>query len=198
MVDHRNRAAGLGTAGGVLAFCTVRLLLAQTAPAVDFQREIRPILSDNCFQCHGPDSAARQAGLRLDRRESALEVRPDGAPIVPGKSADSLLYQRISDPDVNLRMPPPDSHKRLTAAQIAIFKRWIDSGAPWKEHWAFQAPVKPKPPAVKNAAWVRNPIDRFILAKLEEKGIAPAPRRKSPRLDPPCGARHHRPAAQAC
>ncbi len=142
---------------------------------MDFQREIRPILSDNCFQCHGPDSAARQAGLRLDRRESALEVRPNGAPIVPGKSAESLLYQRISDPDVNLRMPPPDSHKRLTAAQIAVFKRWIDGGAPWKEHWAFQSPVKPKPPAVKDAAWVRNPIDRFILAKLEEKGLAPAP-----------------------
>ena len=119
MADRRNRAAGLGTAGGALAFCMARFLLAQTAPAVDFQREIRPILSDNCFQCHGPDSAARQAGLRLDRRESALEVRPNGAPIVPGKSAESLLYQRISDPDANLRMPPPDSHKRLTAVQIA-------------------------------------------------------------------------------
>jgi uncharacterized protein DUF1553/uncharacterized protein DUF1549/cytochrome c/concanavalin A-like lectin/glucanase superfamily protein len=175
LVDQRNRAAGLGTASGVLAFCAARLLLAQTAPAVDFQREIRPILSDNCFQCHGPDSAARQAGLRLDRRESALEARPNGAPIVPGKSTDSLLYQRISDPDPNLRMPPPDSHKRLTAMQIAVFKRWIDGGAPWKEHWAFQSPVKPKPPAVKDATWVRSPIDRFILAKLEEKGIAPAP-----------------------
>ena len=72
-------------------------------------------------------------------------------------------------------MPPPDSHKRLTAAQIALLKRWIDGGAPWKEQWAFQSPVKPKPPAVKDAAWVRNPIDRFILAKLEEKGLAPAP-----------------------
>ena len=110
--------------------------------------EIRPILSDNCFQCHGPDSAARQAGLRLDRKEAALEARPNGAPIVPGKSADSLLYQRISDPDAGSRMPPAESHKRLTAAQIALLKRWIDGGAPWKEHWAFQTPVKPKPPAV--------------------------------------------------
>jgi mono/diheme cytochrome c family protein len=164
----------MGAMAVVLAVSAARQLPAQTAP-VDFQREIRPILSDNCFQCHGPDSAARQAGLRLDRRETALETRPNGAAVVPGKSADSLLYQRISDPDANFRMPPPDSHKRLTAAQIALFKRWIDSGAPWKEHWAFQAPVKPKPPAVKDAAWVRNPIDRFILARLEENGIAPAP-----------------------
>ena len=104
-------------AGGVLALCAVRLVMAQTAaqgatPPVDFQREIRPILSDNCFQCHGPDSAARQAGLRLDRRESALEARPNGAPIVPGKSAESLLYQRISDPDANL----PHASGRLPQA----------------------------------------------------------------------------------
>ena len=156
-------------AGGLLAQ-NAGSVVAQTAARVDFQREIRPILSDNCFQCHGPDSAARQAGLRLDRRESAL-----GKAIVPGKSADSLLYQRISDPDPNLRMPPADSHKHVTPAQIALLKRWIDAGAPWKEHWAFQPPVKPKPPAVHDAAWVRNPIDRFILAKLEEKGLAPAP-----------------------
>jgi len=168
LVHHWSRA-------GALALCAARLLLAEGAPAVDFQREIRPVLSDNCFQCHGPDSAARQAGLRLDRRESALEARPEGAPIVPGKSADSLLYQRISDPDPNSRMPPSESHKRLTAAQIALLKRWIDGGASWTEQWAFRAPVKPKPPAVKDAAWIRNPIDRFILAKLEEKGLAPAP-----------------------
>jgi hypothetical protein len=148
--------------------CAPRLMPAQTPPAADFQREIRPVLSDNCFQCHGPDSAARQAGLRLDRKEAALEKRPNGAPIVPGKAADSLLYQRISDPDAGSRMPPPESHKRLSAAQIALLKRWIDGGAPWKEHWAFQPPMKPKPPVVKDAAWVRNPIDRFILARLEE------------------------------
>ena len=174
MVHHRSRAA-LGIAIGALVLGGAWVLPAQTAPAVDFQREIRPILSDNCFQCHGPDSAARQAGLRLDRRESALEARPDGAPIVPGKSAESLLYQRVSDPDPASRMPPAESRKRLTGAQIARLKRWIDGGASWKEHWAFQAPIKPKPPSVKGTAWVRNPIDRFILAKLEEKGLAPAP-----------------------
>jgi len=158
-------------AAGAVALCAAYVLPAQT---IDFQREIRPILSDNCFQCHGPDSAARQAGLRLDWRESALAARSDGTPIVPGKSADSLLYQRISDPDAASRMPPSYSRKSLTPAQIATLKRWIDAGAPWKEQWAFQPPVKSPPPAVRNAAWVRNPIDRFILAKLEEKGLAPA------------------------
>ena len=158
-----------------VSLLATRILLAQAVPAVDFQRDVRPILAENCFPCHGPDGAARQAGLRLDLKESALGARPDGTPVVPGKSAESLVYQRISNPDPDSRMPPADSQKQLTPAQIATLKRWIEGGAPWKEHWAFQAPVKPPLPAVKDAAWVRNPIDRFILAKLEEKGLAPAP-----------------------
>ncbi|MGA7236225.1 MAG: DUF1553 domain-containing protein [Bryobacteraceae bacterium] len=145
-------------------------LSAQTAAHVDFQREIRPILSDNCFLCHGPDSASRQAGLRLDRREAVL-----GKVIVPGNSAASLLYQRISDPDPNARMPLAESRRSLTPAQIALIKRWIDQGAPWREQWALQPPVKAKSPVVTNPAWVKNPIDRFILASLEAKGLAPAP-----------------------
>jgi hypothetical protein len=164
LFDHR-------IAAGAMTLCAARLLLAQN---VDFQREIRPILSDNCFQCHGPDSESRQADLRLDRRDSALAARADGTPIVPGKSAESLVYQRISSGDADFRMPPAEAHKTLTPAQISTIKRWIDSGAPWKEQWAFQPPVKAKPPAVRDAAWVRNPIDRFILAKLEEKGLSPA------------------------
>jgi Planctomycete cytochrome C len=122
-------------------------LLAQNPARVDFQREIRPILSDNCFLCHGPDSASRQAGLRLDRREAVL-----GKVITPGNSAASLLYQRISDPDPASRMPLAESRRSLTAAQVALIKRWIDQGAPWKEQWAFQPPVKAKPPTVTNAA----------------------------------------------
>jgi hypothetical protein len=150
--------------------------VAQTGAqrAVDFQREIRPILSENCFHCHGPDAAARQADLRFDRRDSAFLTRPEGAAIVPGNSASSLLYKRISAPDPGFRMPPEGSHRSLTAAQIALLKRWIDEGAPWKEHWAFQAPVKSDPPAAKHSAWVRNPIDQFILAVLEAKGLTPA------------------------
>jgi hypothetical protein len=142
---------------------------------VDFEREIRPILSDNCFLCHGPDEASRQAGLRLDKRDAAFAARPHGAAIVSGNAAASLLYRRISAPDVATRMPPAYSRRSLTAAQIALLKRWIDEGAAWKEHWAFQPPVQSKPPAVANGAWVRNPIDRFILAALESKDLAPAP-----------------------
>jgi mono/diheme cytochrome c family protein len=145
-------------------------LSAQTAARVDFQREIRPILSENCFQCHGPDSASRQAGLRLDRRDAVI-----GKMIVPGNSSASLLYQRITDPDPGSRMPLAESRRSLTPAQIALLKRWIDQGAPWREQWAFQPPVKAKPPVVTNAAWAKNSIDRFILASLEAKGLAPAP-----------------------
>jgi hypothetical protein len=171
--QNRIRAGRSWITLAAFAFCGHSF--AQTPAHVDFQRQIRPILSENCFQCHGPDSAARQAGLRLDRRETALGARPGGAPVVPGNSAGSLLYRRISDPDPALRMPPAESRRSLTSAQVALLKRWIDEGAPWKEQWAFQPPVKAKPPSVNNAAWVRNPIDRFILARLEEKGLAPAP-----------------------
>ena len=145
-----------------------------TAAPIDFQREIRPLLAENCFQCHGPDSAARMADLRLDRKESIFEARPDGSPIVPGKPADSLVYKRISAADAGVRMPPEYSHKSLTPPQIAKIKQWIEEGAEWKEHWAYRAPVLPAPPSVKDALWVRNPIDRFILAKLEATGLAPA------------------------
>jgi len=152
------------------------LLLSIGMPlcAVDFQREIRPVLSENCFQCHGPNADGRMAGLRLDMKDSAFGQRKNGAAIVPGKSADSLLYKRISAPDVARRMPPEASHKSLTAAQITKLKQWIDEGAPWQEHWAYQVPVKATPPAVKNVAWARNPIDRFVLAKVEAKGLLPA------------------------
>jgi hypothetical protein len=153
----------------------VLMASAASAQTVDFQREIRPLLSDNCFQCHGPDSGTRMAGLRLDQKEVALAPRKNGAAIVPGKPAESMLYQRISATDAGRRMPPEYSHKSLTAPQIAKLKLWIEQGAPWKEHWAYRTPVKAIPPAVKNAAWAKNPIDRFILAKLEAKDMEPAP-----------------------
>jgi hypothetical protein len=169
-----HRSTTLGSVA-LAAFACCAPAYAQAPAHIDFQREIRPILSENCFQCHGPDSSSRQADLRLDRHDTALAARSGGAPIVPGNSAASLLYQRISDPDPGSRMPPAESRRSLTPAQIALLKRWIDEGAPWKEHWAFQPPVKAKPPSVKDAAWVRTPVDRFILARLEEKGLAPAP-----------------------
>ncbi len=151
--------------------CTTAICSA----AVDFQREIRPVLSDNCFQCHGPDSSSRFSGLRLDIKESVFGTRKNGAVVTPGKPADSLLYQRISATDAGRRMPPEASHKSLSAAQIAKIKTWIEQGAPWVEHWAYKAPVAAPAPAVKNAAWSRNAIDRFVLAKLESRGLDPAP-----------------------
>ncbi len=161
----------------VLAAVLPACAAAQTTPAkpIDFQRQIRPILSDHCFQCHGPDSGTRMAGLRLDLKAPVFEGRKRGAPVVPGDAAASLLYKRISETNVARRMPPESSHKSLTPQQIDLLKRWIEQGAPWNEHWAFQAPVKPALPSVHDTAWVRSDIDRFILARLENQGLAPAP-----------------------
>jgi cytochrome c553 len=131
---------------------------------VDFQREIRPILAENCFQCHGPDAETRMASLRLDKKESAEAV------ISQGK-----LYARITSKDPARRMPPEQAHKTLTSAQIQKLKQWIDQGAPWQAPWALTVPIKSPPPPVKNQTWARNPIDRFILAKLEAKNLTPAP-----------------------
>src|SRR3954447_17543293 len=120
-------------------------LAAQSPPAqkpVDFQREIRPVLSENCFQCHGPDATARMAGLRLDLKDAAMQSGKNGAAIVPGKPDASLLYQRISSGDEGRRMPPAHSHRKLTPQQIALLKDWIATGASWQEHWAFKAPVR--------------------------------------------------------
>ena len=154
--------------------------LAQTAPAnsagkaVDFQREIRPLLSDNCFQCHGPDISTRMVDLRFDLKEEAFAARKNGTLIVPGKAEESLLYKRIADPVAARRMPPPYAHKELKPEQIDTIKRWINEGANWEEHWAWKAPVKPALAAVKNAGWVKNEIDRFVLARLEAEGLTPA------------------------
>lgn len=149
---------------------------AQTArKAPDYQREIRPILSDNCFHCHGPDASTRMAGLRIDLKEYALEDRKRGAAIVPGRPAESLLYKRITEQNAARRMPPPSAHKSLSAAQVETIKTWIEAGAPWQEHWAFQPVKAHKPPAVVNSAWVKTPIDRFILSRLEREKLMPAP-----------------------
>jgi hypothetical protein len=141
---------------------------------VDFQREIRPILSDACFHCHGPDKNTRLMGLRLDTREGAFETRKTGTVIVPGKPDASLLYRRIVHASDASRMPPPSSKKAVSAEQKALIRKWIEQGANWKEHWSFAAPSRPVPPKVRNAAWVRNLIDNFVLARLEGAKLAPA------------------------
>ncbi len=160
-------------------FCSIKMaqqpVVKAGAGGVDFQRVIRPILSDNCFQCHGPDKNTRMMDLRLDTKEGAYEVRDSGTVIVAGKPQESLLYQRISAEDPARKMPPESSHKSLTPQQIELLKKWIEQGAGWKELWSFAAPVRPELPAVKEKAWVRNPMDQFILAKLEAAGLKPAP-----------------------
>jgi hypothetical protein len=156
-------------------FSTFGLALALAAPAaagkLEYNRDVRPILAENCFACHGPDSAARKADLRLDRRDDAIQSEA----INPGHPEKSALVERIYSADKSEMMPPPKTKKSLTGAQKAILKQWIAEGAEYQPHWSFIPPVRPALPAVKNEAWVKNPIDRFILAKLEAAGLTPAP-----------------------
>jgi hypothetical protein len=143
---------------------------------IDYNRDIRPILSDNCYACHGPDEKQRKRKLRLDVRESAIGELPDSLhAVVPGKSADSELLNRVTEDNPDRRMPPPKSGKTLTPQQIELLRSWIDQGAPYAAHWAFIAPVKPEPPKVADVGWPRNPIDDFILARLEREGLHPSP-----------------------
>ncbi|MGH7138961.1 MAG: DUF1549 domain-containing protein, partial [Pirellulales bacterium] len=143
--------------------------------AIDFNREIRPILSNNCFKCHGPDAAERKAELRLDLREATLRPAESGmTPVVPGKPDESELVRRVFATDDD-QMPPADSNKRLTAAEKLLLKEWIASGAAWQEHWSFVAPRRPALPSVSRADWPRNPIDHFILARLDAEGLRPSP-----------------------
>jgi hypothetical protein len=144
----------------------------ESAPAkLQYNRDVRPILAENCFACHGPDSAARKADLRLDKREAAV----DSAAIAPGKPDASELVNRITTDDETLVMPPHETKKTLTAEQKDILKRWIAEGAEYEPHWSLISPTRPMPPEVKTADWVRNPIDQFILARLEAEGLTPAP-----------------------
>ncbi|MBV9083757.1 MAG: DUF1553 domain-containing protein [Acidobacteriaceae bacterium] len=144
-------------------------------PQVDFQRQVRPILSDKCFLCHGPDEGTRMADLRLDTKEGAFAKRKNGYPIVAGKPDESLLVKRIYSNDPAFRMPPVFSHRTLTDEQKDTLRHWIEQGAKWDQHWAFAAPKKVAAPQVKQTAWPRNEIDRFILAKIEANGLQPAP-----------------------
>ena len=138
---------------------------------LEYNRDIRPILADACFACHGVDGAARQADLRLDLRQAAI----DSGALEPNKPSESSLMERVLTSDPDKVMPPPKTHKKLTNAQKETLRRWIEQGAEYQPHWSLIAPKKPELPTVKNAAWVRNPIDQFILARLEAHGLQPAP-----------------------
>ena len=142
---------------------------------IEFSRDILPLLSETCFKCHGPDKGNREAGLRLDKQQAALAKLESGkTAVVPGKSAASEIYRRITSSDPDLRMPPVDSGKKLTTGEIGLLKKWIDGGAPWAGHWAFESPQKPATPKPVAGWQVENPVDLFIQSKLQLAKLQPA------------------------
>ena len=158
----------------VRLFLVVTTLGIAAEKPVDFNRDIRPILSDTCFTCHGPDDQHRMANLRLDTEEGLFADRGPYQIIAPSDPAKSRLFARISA-DKNTRMPPASTGAVLNAAQIELVRKWIEQGAKWERHWSFTPPVRSAPPAVRNEKWARNPIDRFVFARLEREGLKPSP-----------------------
>jgi len=162
---------------------TLFLVTCALAPAfalaaeksLDYNRDIRPILSENCFQCHGFDENAREADLRLDSAEFAYADRDGVPPIVPGDPTKSEVWRRISSDDEAEMMPPPDSHRALTAEQKSAIKLWIEQGAPYAKHWSFIPPIQSAPPDTSDNNWPHNEIDRFVLARLDAEQLKPAP-----------------------
>ncbi len=166
--------AAMGFALALIAGVGGAARAQQPPPAapISFNRDILPILSNNCFACHGPDEKTRETKFHFDTEEGAFLKR---GVIERGNAAESLLVEKITDPNPKDRMPPPESGHSLTDKQVQLLRRWIDEGAKWDRHWAYVAPVRPEPPAVSNAPWIRTPIDRFILARLEREGLKPSP-----------------------
>ncbi len=150
---------------------------AEIQPAIDFNRDVRPILSEHCFTCHGPDTNKRKSGLRLDEKESAFGKAESGEiPITPGAPEKSELIRRITTDDKDDVMPPPKEHKKLKPAQVETLRQWIKSGAKWDGHWAFQPVTSVPPPQIQNPKFtIRNPVDAFVLSRLEKEGLAPSP-----------------------
>ena len=155
--------------------CVGNMFAAEPAPAkIEFNRDIRPILSDKCYACHGPDAAKRKADLRLDHRDSAIAKHDDIQAIVPGDSAKSEAVRRVMSTDADVQMPPPSSNLKLSAAEIGLLKRWIDEGAEFQPHWSFIAPRRVVPPTTRQSATIHHPIDSFIRSRLDREGIAAA------------------------
>ncbi len=161
-----------------LAACSQSLSDPSALPAtVDYNWHIKPILSDRCYKCHGPDDQVRKAELRLDTREGAYGTSREDSTlriITPGNAAASLLMKHITSEDPKRRMPPPESNLFLSQREIALIQRWIDQGATWKPHWAFISPAESTLPEVDHGDWARGPIDYFILQKIESAGLSPS------------------------
>ena len=162
-------------AGGWVSGAVATAAEAPKPSQVSFQRDVRPILSDKCFLCHGPDEKHREADLRLDLREGLLGDGTTKGVVIPGTVEASRLWKRISHDDPDQRMPPEESNKTLSNSERDVLRRWIDQGAEWQEHWSFTPVKRPPVPAVKDAAWPINDIDRFVLARLVREGLAPSP-----------------------
>ena len=145
-------------------------------------RDVRPILSDKCFRCHGPDENERQTELRFDERESVFADLGGYAAVVAGRPDESELLRRITSRDPDEVMPPAESKLSMTPDEVATLRQWVSEGAAWSEHWSFSSPVRSAPPEVADAAWRQSAIDRFIYAGLAESGLAPSPRASKERL----------------
>ena len=173
-IQNSNRSSKIGTV------CAAAFLLigAAQCPAsdIDYNRDIAPILADKCYQCHGPDANQRQAGLRLDTQDGATsEIDSGNIPIVAGDVAASEVIARITSTDPDVQMPPSDHKQQLSDSEKRLIQQWIASGAKWQQHWSLVRFKPVSPPTVSDQTWRRNPIDDFILTKLESQQLTPAP-----------------------
>jgi hypothetical protein len=170
-------------ATAVIYFACFQNVALPDDATIGYRKDILPILSDRCFKCHGPDSASRKAGLRLDRPDTAIATLDSGSrAIVPSDPAKSELVNRITSADDDTKMPPPDSGKVLSDQEKVLLRKWIEQGAKYEKHWAFEAPKRPPVPEVKHSDLVRNPVDNFAMARFEAEGMEPAPRASKERL----------------
>ena len=159
-----------------LLLAAVGLLAPPIAAQVEFNRDIRPILSDRCYTCHGPDESKRLSGLRFDTEAGAKADLGGRYAIAPGDPANSELIKRVTSDDTALRMPPAyNGHAKLTDSEIDLLTRWVEQGAEWQGHWSFVTPTQPDLPTVSDPAWAKNPIDHFILERLDRQGLMPSP-----------------------
>ncbi len=158
-----------------LTVALISVCLNCNADELQYNRDIQPILSENCFFCHGQDPAHREADLRLDSSEEALKDLGDYAAIVPGKPDASEMVKRVLSSDPDVQMPPPDSNRHLSPDQIELLRKWINQGAVYQPHWAYIPPVRSELPEVKASSWVKQPIDQFVLRRLESESLSPSP-----------------------
>lgn len=161
-------------AGPLLAIALLQASAIHAEEPISFLEQVRPILSDKCFTCHGPDEGTREAGLRLDTQEGSRQDLGGYAALVEGDPAASELMTRIESNDPDLKMPPASTGKQLSPAEVEVMRKWIKGGAKYEKHWSFRSIERPAPPVVPRKEWSRNPIDAFVLAKLEEAGLEPS------------------------